>query len=140
MKVNIDFFISLCIVAVSCVFFFLTNGFDEDAGFFPKIILIALGVTSLALAVFSKKNKKSETITFDLRSIFFIIASFVYVFSFAKFGFLLPTVLFFLIILKLRDYENMKKGILISLGTSICIYYFFSRILFVPLPRIGSWF
>lgn len=140
LKVNIDFYISLSIFVVSCVFFFFTKGFEEDAAFFPKIILVALGLTSLAMAVFTKKNIKSKIISFDLRSIFFVIASFAYVFSFSKFGFLLPTVLFFVIILKLRDYNNMKKGIFISLGTSICIYYFFSRILFVPLPRLGSWF
>ena len=116
-----------------------------NARFYPKIVgfcLIILSIASLS-KTFIKPHKTYENNTIEketvklnnLRTFFFIILCVIYIFCFFILGFFIPTVLFLFIIFFMLDRKKTILKIFISIAIPALIWFLFSSILNVPLPK-----
>jgi len=116
-------------------------------GFFPKIVLVALGFFTLVLLINTIKkiknsNEKSDVKSFKRilistiakRVLLFIVLLIAYVTSFVYFGFLIPTVIFLIIA---QIVFTVKKAYIIALSSiagSVIMYLLFVNLFNIPLP------
>lgn len=110
-------------------------------GFFPLFLAFVLGALALLLLVSSliampvKKEEEVHPHKGDLRKIFYILGSLlVYAFCFDKFGFLISTFLFFLLLKPLveRPWGYVLGG---SLLVTVISYLIFDILLQSQLPK-----
>lgn len=140
MSVNIDTILSLALVGFSLFFMYITKGLEGKADFFPMIVLVALLLASITLFFQSLKARDRVTLSINPKLIALVVMSFVYVFLMNKIGYVLSTGLFFMTLLLINRYKKRLTGLLISFGFAYLMFFFFSKVLSVPLPTITNWF
>lgn len=109
--------------------------------FFPRIIAGALALASIALLVQALTGKSSEeaapiklTDPGIIRAIAFLVLATVYVSIMDFLGFIIATVICLLTAMYLLKLRNIKNMLLVSLATSLGVYFAFSTILGIQLP------
>lgn len=140
MNVNIDTVVSLAFVGFSVFFMYITKGLEGKADFFPMIVLLALFLASIILFCQSRKSRDRVTLSVNPKLVALVIVSFAYLFLMNKIGYVLSTALFFMIMLLVNRYEKKTAGMFISFVFAYVMFFFFSKILSVPLPTITDWF
>lgn len=140
MIANVDAMISLVLIGFSLFFMYLTKGLEGRADFFPMIVLVCLLAASVFLFLQSRRMQEKAAIPISGKLVALVVASFVYVFIMNTIGYVLSTGLFFMSLLLINKYSKKFVGLIISFGFAYAIFFFFSRILAVPLPTITDWF
>lgn len=106
---------------------------------FPRLITIAMMVCGVALifkSIFSKEvsGKKLIDSSFVKRFVALIAMFMTYVWLVDRIGFLYLTPFFVLGSAYVFGLKKLYLNIILSIGTTVVVYYIFSKIFLVPLP------
>ena len=105
---------------------------------FPRLITIAMMICGVALILksFLSKSSSKKEIDFGFikKFIALIVMFVVYVWLLNKVGFLYLTPFFIFGTAYIFGMKKIYVNILLSIGTTIVVYYIFSRVFLVPLP------
>lgn len=105
---------------------------------FPRLITIAMMICGVALILksFLSKGSSKKEIDFGFikKFIALIVMFVVYVWLLNKVGFLYLTPFFVFGTAYIFGMKKIYVNILLSIGTTIVVYYIFSRVFLVPLP------
>jgi len=136
---------SIILIGICTYFWIKAKSFSKFGAFFPKVVIIVLGILSLLLLVQSFIKKEDikifrETSTKYITIIISSLLIIIWGFFINVLGFVFTSILFFTIIYIILD--RKKRGfsaILIKIVTVILIvglfYIFFEKILLVPFPK-----
>jgi putative tricarboxylic transport membrane protein len=149
LKLSKDGWSGLAILLASLVLFGLTLGLKDNPlvpigpGFYPRIVLAVTAVLALAVLVFSfrQKSEKPEAVNYGMVVSMFAVFG-LYCGALPFLGFRIATLLYIAATNTLLDYPKNAKGwarvAIVSIVTTVAVYYVFERYLTVLLPR-GSW-
>ena len=136
-----DFWISLIVIVVSIILFINASNMPQSSrgigpGDYPKVIcavLFVLGLIQLVVTVieckgiplidFSSINKK-----YLLRALIMLALTLLYYYLLKPVGFLITSFILF-------GYKRKLKGAVIALIFSIAVYFLFTKVFLVILPR-----
>ena len=138
MKVNQDLIFGIFIVSASLALYSVTLNFPDVPAFFPQKILILTGVLGSILAVGSLRKKEQTVIKVPLKPFIVVMLSFFYVFSIGKVGYMASTALYAFLVMLILGYRKPLAIVTISFGTALVIFLLFTKVLAVPLPKLGS--
>ena len=79
------------------------------------------------------KNLRISSELFEKKKIYFVVSVLIYFITLKYFGYMLPTFFFYLVLSYLLGSKS-KLTILPSIFSLIIIYFFFSKLLKIPLP------
>ena len=143
---NVDRIASIIILGICAYFWTESRDFTQFGQLFPQVIVIILGLLSLALLVVSfvrpqqkRPFKKEEGISF-LPVMIAVVLMIAWVFIIQLLGFLVTSTLFFSLMVILFDRKKRTPVYyLVRIGTvtlvTVSFYLFFARLLLVPFPR-----
>jgi hypothetical protein len=143
---NADRVSAIIILGICAYFWVESRNFTRFGYLFPQVIVIILGLLSLALLVVSFVKpvervlfKKEEGISY-LPVVLSVVLMIAWVFFIKLLGFLVTSVVFFSLMLILFDRRKRSLGYyLVKVGTVALVvgafYLFFARLLLVPFPR-----
>lgn len=145
-----DLISSLFFCIIGVIFFIgsfnysIWERYGPGPGLFPLILGIIFSILSFSLfltSLFRKERKEDELIESEPLNLFAINRTIIYLctilcfyFLFDRLGFLLTILIFMLGTLILFGEKSIKFSFLISILTSLGIYFLFVRLLGVPLP------
>ncbi|WP_041081508.1 tripartite tricarboxylate transporter TctB family protein [Thermotoga profunda] len=105
---------------------------------FPRLITIAMMICGVALVLksFLSKSSSKKEIDFGFikKFVALIVVFIVYVWLLNKIGFLYLTPFFVFGTAYIFGMKKIYVNILLSIGTTVVVYYIFSRVFLVPLP------
>ena len=135
---NKEIYSIVFIYIVAITFFKQSINMRADAGLFPKFLsLLTIILNSLYLLNIIKEKvklkKEKEEISIKKFYIMLII-SILYIIFIRLIGFILSSLIFLIVSMKLLELKNNKKIILIAISTVFIIYVCFSIFLNVPMP------
>lgn len=126
------------IYIVAITFFKQSMNMRADAGLFPKFLSISIIIlNSLYLISIIKERIKIEKVKEEMsvkKFYIMLIISILYIIFIKLIGFILSSLIFLIISMKLLEVKNNKKIILISISTVLIIYICFAIFLNVPMP------
>jgi hypothetical protein len=143
---NADRVSAIIILGICAYFWVESRNFTRFGYLFPQVIVIILGLLSLALLVVSFVKpvervlfKKEEGISY-LPVVLSVVLMIAWVFFIKLLGFLVTSVVFVSLMLILFDRRKRSLGYyLVKVGTVALVvgafYLFFARLLLVPFPR-----
>ena len=152
MKLSRDGWSGLAVLAASLILFGLTLGLKDNPlvpigpGYYPRIVLGITAVLAFAVFVFDllDKNKspaRSEKLNYGMVISMFAVFG-LYCGALPFLGFRIATLLYVAATNALLDFPKGAKGwarvAVVSLITTVVVYYVFERYLTVLLPR-GRW-
>jgi len=110
--------------------------------FFPRVGVVLLGVMSLVLIgdSFSAQAKASDEklgeFRLNLEIVVIVVLFFVYLYvGFFRLGFFLNSVWFLFVLMLFLGYRNWLVVVLVSVLLPAVLWYFFTEVANVPLPR-----
>ena len=149
MKLSKDGWSGLAILLASLLLFGLTLGLKDNPlvpigpGFYPRIVLGVTAVLALAVLVFSFRQKPEgrQAVSYGMVVSMFAVFG-LYCGALPFLGFRIATLLYLAATNAMLDLPKGAKGwgrvALVSVITTVVVYYVFERYLTVLLPR-GSW-
>jgi putative tricarboxylic transport membrane protein len=155
-KAQRDLMMGILLIIFAVAFFVLTYHFsgyeleeipkDVGAGFFPRLLLLALALQALFLIFFSLRDHlKAQTDTtrpkalFQIRPLVMFGAFLVYVYLATLFGYIISTIAFMVLGFYLLGVRSPWPLILIPPAIALASHYLFGNLLNVFLPS-GSLF
>jgi len=152
LKLSRDGWSGLAVLAASLILFGLTLGLKDNPlvpigpGYYPRIVLGITAVLALAVFVFdlldrNKSPARSEKLNYGMVISMFAVFG-LYCGALPFLGFRIATLLYVAATNALLDFPKGAKGwarvAVVSLITTVVVYYVFERYLTVLLPR-GRW-
>ncbi|HEX6156693.1 MAG TPA: tripartite tricarboxylate transporter TctB family protein [Burkholderiales bacterium] len=150
MKLSKDGWSGLAILLASLVLFGLTLGLKDNPlvpigpGFYPRIVLGVTAILALSVLVLDfvdKKQTKTEKAGYGMVVAMFAVFG-LYCGALPFLGFRIATLLYLAATNAMLDVPRTAKGwgrvALVSVITTVVVYYVFERYLTVLLPR-GRW-
>ncbi|GAB4316343.1 MAG: tripartite tricarboxylate transporter TctB family protein [Pseudothermotoga elfii] len=142
-----DFLSGLIVSILGLVFFLGTIGIKPvklglSPADFPRLITVSmmiLGVVLLIKGLLVKNDetkKKSDTSVF-LKLICLVVMLFAYILLMDKIGFLYLTPFLIFSCAYLFGMKNLWLNIVLSIVVTISVYYVFSQVFKIPLPRFS---
>lgn len=143
---NVDRISAIIVLGICAYFWTESREFTQFGQLFPQVIVIILGVLSLALLILSfvkpkqiKLFNKEEGISF-LPVIIAVLLMIAWVFIIQLLGFLVTSTIFFSLMVILFDRKKHRAiHYLVRIGIVIVVtvsfYLFFAQLLLVPFPR-----
>ena len=136
-KIFNEFNIIIILVCIWAYYFLYSTIIIEDG---PESVLLIKPLFFL-LIIFSIftilqtfiKNLRISSELFEKKKIYFLVSVLIYFITLKYFGYLLPTFFFYLVLSYLLGSKS-KLTILPSIFSLIIIYFFFSKLLKIPLP------
>ena len=149
MKLSRDGWSGLAILVASLILFGLTLGLKDNPlvpigpGYYPRIVLGITALFAFGVLVLSFKQEPEKTERRDYGMVVSMFAVFgVYCGALPFLGFRIATLLYMAATNALLDFPKGAKGwarvALVSIVTTVVVYYVFERELTVLLPR-GRW-
>ena len=133
---NKEIYSIVFIYIVAITFFKQSINMRADAGLFPKFLsLLTIILNSLYLLNIIKEKVKKEKEEISIKKFYImLIISILYIIFIRLIGFILSSLIFLIVSMKLLEVKNNKKIILIAISTVFIIYVCFSIFLNVPMP------
>lgn len=138
----------LMIILASFVYYYAgrfvgQGGNDLGPSFFPRMVSIFIYILSVLLIIVTlTTHKVDKQILFNknrfLRVLSGVILILFYFFLIKGIGFIFSTIVFLVAFMKLLGIRIWIKSVLISITTTLIVYYLFQDILKVRLPS-GLW-
>ncbi|WP_408011268.1 tripartite tricarboxylate transporter TctB family protein [Pseudalkalibacillus sp. A8] len=134
-----DLILSVFLLILSVFVYAKSLKMPTNAGEFPILLSIVLGILSILLLFSSFKKKKQDAGSIKYTNIQYIflgiIAMLIYSVILSYLGYLLSTLFLFLSILFLIGYRKKTFGVLIGVIIVVAIFAIFKIALNVPLPE-----
>ena len=143
-----DFWIAILVIALSIIFFIQADrmpGSDRGIGpgDYPKVIcyvLFALGAIQLVTVIIRSKgipliDFKSINSRYLLRALIMLLLTLLYYKLLKPVGFLLTTPLYLFASFILFGYKKKVKAAIIAIVFSVVVYFLFTKVFLVILPR-----
>lgn len=133
--------ISVVVIYLVVILFFVQSfSLKQDAGFFPRILSICIGVLN-TIELFKllkgtqaiSKKKKEEVEAKKLYAVLGI--STLYILGLKPLGFIIASLAYLIVMMPLLNVKNKKVVILASVATVLVIYVSFGVLLKVPMPK-----
>lgn len=128
------------IYIVIAIFFVQSLSLKQDAGFFPRILSVCIGIlNTIELIKILKEEpvvskKKKEEI--EPKKLYWILGlSSLYVVGLKPLGFIISTLLYLTITMNVLNVKSKKVILLTSVLTVAVIYVSFGVLLKVPMPK-----
>lgn len=109
-------------------------------GFFPNILggtLITLSILLIKNNMETEFNTKKITNKKNIKTYASMILTLIYISLLEILGFIACSIPFLAIMIYLFKYKNIKINLLVSIATTLVVYYLFNILLNVPLPEAG---
>ena len=143
-----DFWISILIIAISIIFFITANAMpNSDRGIgpgdYPKVIcsvLFVLGVVQLITVLIKSKGLplidfKTINRRYLLRAFIMLLMTVLYYKLMKSIGFLITTPIYLFASFMLFGYKKKIKAAIIAIVFSVVVYFLFTKVFLVILPR-----
>lgn len=143
-----DFWISLIVIVGSIILFINASNMPQSSrgigpGDYPKVIcavLFVLGFVQLIVTVIECKgipliDFKAFNRKYLLRALIMLVFTLLYYFLIKPVGFLITTPLYLFASFILFGYKKKLKGAIIALIFSVSVYFLFTKVFLVILPR-----
>lgn len=124
-----------CIAKNFKIGFMIDNGLG--ASFFPKLVCVILGILSILLLINGIKQDDYKFSKKNLITLYIVIVCIGYIMCLNRLGYLISTILFSFIIIKLLNKNKLIFNLIFSLLFPAGIYLLFSKIFSVSLPSWG---
>lgn len=133
--------ISVAVIYLVVIIFFVQSfSLKQDAGFFPRILSVCIGIlNTIELLKILKGNqvvskKKKEEV--ELKKLYAILGvSTLYILGLKPLGFIVSSLVYLMIMMHLLNVKSKKVVVLASVATVLIIYVSFGVLLKVPMPK-----